>query len=84
VAKVPAEAQARVGALYELGVESVDHGVDYYFFLGFIVVLSILGGFSRTLIEEEVAFVRKNLIFKYQDRLFGELPVNTFVILTAL
>ncbi len=50
-----------------------------FFLTGFLVVFLILGGFSRTLIEEKVAFVRKNLIFKYQDKLFSELPVNTFV-----
>lgn len=50
-----------------------------YFFVGFIFIFFILAGFSRTLIEEKVAFVRKNLIFKYQDKLFRELPINTFV-----
>ncbi len=50
-----------------------------FFLTGFLVVFLILGGFSRVLIEEKVAFVRKNLIFKYQDKLFSELPVNTFV-----
>lgn len=50
-----------------------------FFLTGFLVVFLILGGFSWTLIEEKVAFVRKNLIFKYQDKLFSELPVNTFI-----
>ena len=52
-----------------------------FFLSGFLVIFLILGGFSTTLLEEKVAFVRKNLIFKYQDRLFNELPTNTFVVL---
>ncbi|HIP43345.1 MAG TPA: LptF/LptG family permease [Aquifex aeolicus] len=51
----------------------------YFFFIPFLSVYLLLVGFSQTLLEEKVAFVRKNLVYKFQENFFKEIPTKTFI-----
>jgi len=50
-----------------------------YFSLPFLAFFLIGISLSNTLLEEKVAFTRKNMIFKLQERFFKEVPSGTFV-----
>ncbi|AAC06778.1 LptF/LptG family permease [Aquifex aeolicus] len=45
-------------------------------FLTFFLISALL---SNTLLEEKVAFTRKNMLFKLQEKFFSEVPAGTFV-----
>ncbi|RUM27908.1 MAG: hypothetical protein DSY42_09250, partial [Aquifex sp.] len=51
----------------------------YFFFIPFLSIYLLLVGFSQTLLEEKVAFVRKNLVYKFQESFFKEIPTKTFI-----
>jgi len=51
----------------------------YFFFIPFLSIYLLLVGFSQTLLEEKVAFVRKNLVYKFQESFFKEIPPKTFI-----
>ncbi|GAB6065837.1 LptF/LptG family permease [Aquifex pyrophilus] len=66
-----------VHVFYSFGIS--DLKILYFFSFPFVALYLLLVSLSGTLIEEKVAFVRKNLLFKYQDSFFREVPVKTFV-----
>jgi len=50
-----------------------------FFAVPFLLVWLLSAGLSGVLLEEKVAFVRKNLLLKYTERLFRELPPGQFI-----
>jgi len=50
-----------------------------FFSIPFLSLWVLLLLFSQTLLEEKVAFVRKNLIHKFQDTFFSQIPPRSFV-----
>jgi len=66
-----------IHVFYSFGIS--DLKILYFFSIPFISLYLVMIVLSGTLIEEKVAFIRKNLLFKYQDSFFREVPVRTFV-----
>jgi len=52
----------------------------FFFFLKpFLLILLLLFSLHGTMLEEKVSFIRKNLLFEYKEKLFRDIPPDTFL-----
>jgi len=56
-----------------------DKRLFLYFLIPFFVFFLVNISLSGILLEEKVAFTRKNMLFKLQEKFFGDVPAGTFV-----
>ncbi|NPB08180.1 MAG: LptF/LptG family permease [Aquificae bacterium] len=50
-----------------------------FFLRPFVVIFVLLVALHGTVLEEKVAFIRKNLLFEYKEKLFRDVPPGTFL-----